>query len=103
MNKSPIETLQRYVQAPLKRLFYARIAISIFMLGWLGYITYKLSRADKEDPDGNGTKYFYLHRVWFGETSIIATLFQMWWTTLLLFMLSPILRFVYIYVQAVNM
>jgi hypothetical protein len=44
------------------------------------------------NDEENHVRYFNLHRVWFGEESIVMILFKLWYYAALLWMLSPILK-----------
>ena len=44
------------------------------------------------NDDRNYIRYFNLHRIWFGEESIVMLLFKLWFYTAILWMASPFIR-----------
>lgn len=97
------------LKTAFSRLRWIRLAITIFMVGWLGFFTYLMLRSYQDqglfeqtskpqpatsDTDNSleDTKYFYLHRIWFGDDSIVMILFQVWYMTIMLFLLGPLIR-----------
>lgn len=82
------------------RIRIIRAIITLFLLAWLTVFTiltlrFKFSKTDiqpskEQEPqfsDENAIKYFYLHRIWFGENSIVLILFQVWYLTAILFLI----------------
>lgn len=99
------------IKIAFSRLRWIRLIITIFLVGWLGFFTYLMmrsyqdqgffdsnqpstSKAATSDTDSSleDTKYFYLHRIWFGDYSIVLILFQVWYMTIMLFLLGPLVR-----------
>lgn len=51
------------------------------------------------DDEENYVRYYNLHRVWFGDQSIVWTIFKIWYFTIILWMLSPVLRELVIFLK----
>lgn len=83
--------LQMALSRTLKIIAYGRTGITFILVAWL--ITVSIWIMKKNDTnDKEHQRYFNLHRVWFGEESIILILWKMWYYTLLLISLSPLIR-----------
>jgi len=85
--------IQGTLSSILKALFYGRLGISALLLSWVIFISYKLTKQSEEEEESEEgrDRYFYLHRVWFGEESILMILFNMWYYSVILLMLTPII------------
>jgi heme/copper-type cytochrome/quinol oxidase subunit 2 len=90
------------VKKSLKRLTILRIAITLFIVVWVLVMSYYLTRNYDEDDKEQGerrAKYFYLHRVWFGEESTVMIIFKMWIWAVILMLLAPLLRHVVLFLR----
>lgn len=69
----------------VKQVSQLRIIATLFLLGWLIAMTYLLMRPAKNAEDAaSRDRYFALHRVWFGDTSIVGMIYSIWYFTILL-------------------
>lgn len=91
------DTLQRTIDDLLQKVLYIvsrlmqlRVIVTVLLVGWLLVISHLLVRADKEGREDDRNRYFSLHRVWFGDSSVVQTLFNMWYYTILLLLVSPL-------------
>lgn len=76
----------------LTMLNTGRLALSIMLILWLAVMTFYIRyRNDPEDPEAH-QRYFAIHRVWFGEQSIVMILWRMWYTVLVIGMVSPLVK-----------
>lgn len=90
----PIQKGHSTIKKVLKALFYGRVGITLILLIWVSFISYRLVRSNtiEEDTIQEDTdKYFYLHRVWFGEESVLMIIFNMWYYSFILLILYPII------------
>lgn len=94
--KDPIRKVQGTVRVVLKGLFYGRVSITLFILGWIGFIIYKLRpRQEDTSEDAVGrARYFDMHRVFFGDQSVLMILFSMWYYSFILILVAPIIKWV---------
>jgi len=84
----------------------ARTTITVVMCAWLITISYFIIR--KTDPadtydanDPSRTRYYNLHRVWFGDDSSLLILFKIWYYTFIFIMLGPILRELFVFTKLI--
>ena len=99
IRQSPVNLLNS-LKKFLKYVMMGRTGLSIFLIVWLVVFSILFARpSESKEEDETRQKYFYLHRVWFGEESIIMILFKMWYYTLILLMLNPILRELVIFLK----
>jgi MFS-type transporter involved in bile tolerance (Atg22 family) len=69
-----------------------KIGITVFLIGWLGYLTYRILKPSVTNFDEqNKERWYEVHRVWFGDESIIFMLFKIWYMVLIFMALSPVL------------
>lgn len=90
--KTLFDNVKEVTRNLLGALFYARILISVLLLGWVIYITYKLSQEEEGvEKEETRAKYFYMHRVWFGEESIALILFNLWYYSFIFLLITPVI------------
>lgn len=104
------------VKKSLKYFSVARIILTLFLLIWVIIISFLLIRENKKDVDGGfggfgggdsdsgdsddkRLRYFNLHRVWFGEESVILILFKMWYYAIIIWMISPMITPIILYLK----
>jgi len=94
--KDPMRKAQSTAQMVLKGLFYGRVGISLIIIGWLTYVLYKLKPTEQDTPEGTASRarYYDMHRVFFGDQSVVMILFSMWYYSFILILLSPVLKWV---------
>lgn len=88
-----IQKSRESIENTVSSMAYGRFFITILLIGWLGTMTYLIMKKDEvksDDPEYN--RYYLLHRTWFGEESIVMILWKVWYYTLLLLTLSPLVR-----------
>jgi len=88
----------------LRYLFVGKTLVTLFLIAWLLGISFLIiyTSPDKTRPltddliqTGdyyNHVRFFNLHRVWFGEESIVIIIIKLWFYTAILWLLGPILR-----------
>lgn len=68
-----------------------RVMLTTLILGWLIFLTYYLMRpVQTEIEEERKQAYYNVHRAWFGDQSIVFSLFQIWYYTLLFALIAPI-------------
>ena len=98
------------IKSIFTRVRIIRAVITFVLLAWLvvfTILTLRLQFSEKDieqnfttDSSGSvptitdpeATKYFYLHRIWFGDSSIVLILFQVWYFTAIMFLLGPLVN-----------
>lgn len=104
-------TLWKDINRFLRYIMLGRFGVTIFLIGWLVLITVLILREKPNEqtdeqlyaqpyvqtyvPQQNSqahAKYFNLHRVWFGEQSIIMIIFKIWYYALIVWMMTPLMR-----------
>jgi len=93
-----LERSQEILQNALTTVFYTRIGITLLILAWT--ITLSIMIASRDLTPDDTERYFYLHRLWFGEESSLRILWDLWFYTLVFFSLQPVIREILRYVLA---
>jgi hypothetical protein len=76
----------------LKNVRWIRLGITGFLLAWLGFFTYQILKPNiDEKRNENEARWFQLHRIWFGDESIVFILFRVWYLVLVFMAISPII------------
>jgi hypothetical protein len=93
-----------YVQKNLKRIMTLRVIVTLAIITWAIVLSYHLMRkpTEQEQIEERGehrAKYFYMHRVWFGEESLVMIIFKIWVWVIILMLLSPLLRQLIIFLR----
>jgi hypothetical protein len=106
----------------IKYIYYGRIGLTFFLVGWLlvmsylilyqrfpyrqrGQTLYGLQAQDAQkkpqDQDVNvsiqtmpisSSRFYELHRVWFGDESILWILVKIWYLAILFMMVAPLIK-----------
>lgn len=92
--KRTADEMLNKVMYVVSRLMQIRVIATVFIVGWLLMISHLLTRADKGKRPEDRDRYFALHRVWFGDSSVVQTLFNMWYYTILLLIVSPLVGWI---------
>lgn len=93
---STIQSIFQLVMEAFKEilglLMKFKILITLAILAWGIFISKKvIDNASDSRPSVDYLKYYNLHRIWFGEESLIVILFKMWISYLLLTVITPTL------------
>ena len=84
---------RKSIENTITSMSYGRIVITFILIGWLITFTYLIMKKDEIKPDDSEyQRWFMLHRTWFGDESIVMILWKVWYYTLLLLTLSPLIR-----------
>lgn len=78
-----------------------RIVMTIFLVSWLAVMSYMFmikyaeKRSDNSDVEAHKKhrtdRLYYLHRVWFGDDSIVYMLVKVWYMAVIIMLLTPVL------------
>lgn len=103
------------IQSIFTRIQVIRAIITFVLIAWLVVFTIltlriQFSPADIEQSSTSGAaptptdpesmKYFNLHRIWFGDSSIVLILFQVWYLTALMLVFGKLVGPAIKYYQA---
>jgi hypothetical protein len=121
--------IPKQMQDVLDNLFLSRSLLTVFIIGWLLFFTFKIysspsrtssaiARRFPDFPDSNVKgpekspekgndptdieRLYYIHRVWFGDESIVFALFNIWYYTLFLMIMGPLVRVVVNYMKSLQ-
>lgn len=102
MAEDAVGAVGENIKTIFSRVKLIRAILTFVLLAWLVVFTIlslqlKFSAADLASPntipeDSNAAKYFYIHRIWFGEESIVMMLFKVWYFTALMFLVGPLIQ-----------
>jgi hypothetical protein len=102
MSKIKSTSLWFSIQRILRYMMLGRVGITFMIIGWTVLVSVMIlwNPADNVDKpfdvkDANYIKYFNLHRLWFGEESVLLLLMNIWKYTLLLLLLKPVFTEIY--------
>jgi predicted secreted protein len=83
------------MKSSLGRLKIIRLVLTFAIITWLVVFTVMTSLEDESEDDEETKKthdkYFAMHRIWFGDDSLIAILFGIWYKTMIIIILAPII------------
>lgn len=87
---SLLELAIEAVKKVLGLIMQFRILITVGILVWGVFISKKIVDNSSE-PRVDYVKYYNLHKIWFGEESLLVVLFKLWIYKLLLSLVIPTL------------
>ena len=97
MERSPLNVFGS-AKKFIKYMLAGRLGVTLFLLVWIVCISILMVGQKKQGDDyivrddQDYARYFNLHRVWFGEESVLLMLFKLWYYSAILWLLSPVLR-----------
>jgi len=88
------ESVANTVDRVLTYSWWGRIVITVVMLAWMGALSYLIAtpKKDSENGDVQRARYYNLHRIWFGDQSALMILVTLWYYTIILMILGPIIK-----------
>lgn len=92
--RSAVNTVISELTQFIGKIMFLRVLLTLLITAWLAFITYNIlyTKSDDEDYSRYRTKYFELHRVYFGDEAPLRILFNMWFYVVLLFLLAPLIQ-----------
>jgi len=110
-----VDEIMNNITFVLRRLFYFKAVVTILIIIWLIFASimiatpvnnnnnynYNKNNENAWDKfknfivvdDKNYTRYFNLHRVWFGDQSIVELLIKTWYSAIALWIGRPVIRY----------
>ena len=87
--KEMISDSKTTIMQVLKNVRIIKFGVTAFLLAWLAYFSYQILKPDDENVDKSN--WFNLHRIWFGDESIVFILFKIWYMVIVFLAISPII------------
>ena len=94
INRTEMDTIvskgKKSLLGVLSNIRTIKLSITLFLVGWLAYMTWKIISPPTSQQDiENKDRWYYVHRVWFGDESIVFMLFKIWYMVLVFLAISP--------------
>jgi len=103
-----------------KRIMMGRIGLTVFLIVWAIVMSVLIARKPdgekniedsinykrktiNEAYDRDYDRYYTLHRIWFGDESVLMILFKIWFWVTVAWMVGPILRHFVLFMRVKEM
>jgi len=78
-----------------------RMIFTIFIISWVIAVAICLMKQDEQsDNEQQNSRYYYLHRIFFGDESPLFMLFRMWIYAFVFYLLTPLFGEILIVLRA---